>query len=335
MTDRLSRYRDEIKGIAIIWIVLFHSDMQLGSIAGSVLKYGYGGVDIFMLLSGFGLYRSLQKSSDLCGYLQRRAWRVLPAYLPFCVLWLCIMLPYFGMSLVQSARVALGSLTMTGWFADVKHITNWYVSLMLLTIMLAPLAYAVLSRSVKPYAALGAMVALTGAVSVCFWGKNSLMIYSRLPIFLIGMGMAMPCKIKNKPTKSIAFGAASFLIGTAILAAVSKLHPEYLNDIGMYWYPFILITPPLCLGLAWMFGKLDKAKRFFAPLRFIGKASFEIFLFNSWAEITAEPLGFTENNIKRLIFALLSIAVGSAYHIVVREVMKRVKAHKKLQKSAE
>ena len=58
--------------------------------------------------------------------------------------------------------------------------------------------------------------------------------------------------------------------------------PWTLIDYGMYWYPFILITPPLCMGLSFLFQKADKLSRVFAPLRWLGKSSFEIYLVNVW-----------------------------------------------------
>ena len=78
---------------AILWVVFFHAQLGLGGLLYDVQKIGYGGVDMFLFLSGFGLYHSLSRDADAGRYLLRRARRLLPAYLPFCAVWLCVMLP--------------------------------------------------------------------------------------------------------------------------------------------------------------------------------------------------------------------------------------------------
>ena len=88
----LSRYRNELKGIAILWVVFFHAQLGLEGLLYQVQRIGYGGVDLFFFLSGFGLYHTLERDADLGRYLKRRARRLLPAYLPFCVVWLVVIL---------------------------------------------------------------------------------------------------------------------------------------------------------------------------------------------------------------------------------------------------
>ena len=110
MQEAIGACRDEIKGAAILWVVFFHAQLGLGGLLYDVQKIGYGGVDMFLFLSGFGLYHSLSRDADAGRYLLRRARRLLPAYLPFCAVWLCVMLPLYDLGTVQSVRVAAGNL---------------------------------------------------------------------------------------------------------------------------------------------------------------------------------------------------------------------------------
>ena len=56
----LSKYRFELMGIAMLWVMLFHSfDLDLGHVVlQAVRRMGFGGVDIFILLSAMGLPRA-------------------------------------------------------------------------------------------------------------------------------------------------------------------------------------------------------------------------------------------------------------------------------------
>ena len=86
----LSRYRSELMGAAMLWVMLFHSfDLQLGNETLEQIKAaGFGGVDIFILLSCVGLTMSLtRREQDFVSFMGRRAGRILPAYF-------VVMIPY-------------------------------------------------------------------------------------------------------------------------------------------------------------------------------------------------------------------------------------------------
>ena len=57
----ISRYRSELMGFAMLWVMLFHSfDLELGHVVlQAVRRMGFGGVDIFILLSAMGLVMSV------------------------------------------------------------------------------------------------------------------------------------------------------------------------------------------------------------------------------------------------------------------------------------
>ena len=51
-------------------VILCHMKLPIGEgLLKKLLFYGYSGVDVFLLLSGYGLYVSLSRSDDLGGYL--------------------------------------------------------------------------------------------------------------------------------------------------------------------------------------------------------------------------------------------------------------------------
>ena len=79
----LSKFRSELMGAAMLAVMLFHAwDLDLRFTTLNELRaLGFGGVDIFVLLSGIGLAMSLSKREQEYGeFIGRRAWRILPAY---------------------------------------------------------------------------------------------------------------------------------------------------------------------------------------------------------------------------------------------------------------
>lgn len=79
---------DLLRAIAIVWVMLFHSFIVggLGPDFAWLSRYGWAGVDIFFVLSGFligtQVLRPLQHGEALSfgAFYGRRAWRILPAF---------------------------------------------------------------------------------------------------------------------------------------------------------------------------------------------------------------------------------------------------------------
>ena len=322
----LRAFRDELKGLAILWVVFFHAQLGLSGILYEVQKIGYGGVDIFFFLSGFGLFVSLEKSSGLRGYAVRRAKRLLPAYLPFCCMWLAVMLPMFGLGTVQSLRTAAGNLTMIGFFAGVPKMINWYVSALAVSLLVAPFIHACLSHAKRTGVALLVLLLAAFAVGLCFIGDDRYMAVSRLPVFILGMGFALPGSGKQNRYAKLTACVAALAAGLTILLLCFSRYPELLNDYGVYWHPFVLIAPALCIGLGWLFRKAERARRLFAPLRWLGRASFEIFLFNCWAEVLLKQSGVAYRPFDWAVWSAGSILAGALYHPTEDACVKRVAA---------
>ena len=79
---------DLLRTVAIVWVMLFHSFIVggLGPDFAWLSRYGWAGVDIFFVLSGFligtQVLRPLQRGEPLPFgvFYARRAWRILPAF---------------------------------------------------------------------------------------------------------------------------------------------------------------------------------------------------------------------------------------------------------------
>ena len=67
---------DELKGVAILLVVLYHAG---GVLVWNNYLHGDLGVDIFVILSGLGLAMS-SRYGGAREFLTRRLWRIMPAY---------------------------------------------------------------------------------------------------------------------------------------------------------------------------------------------------------------------------------------------------------------
>ena len=312
----VGRWRDELKGLAILWIVYYHSQLDLPGGWNLLHQWGYGGVDIFFFLMGMGLYHSLQKNNDLRGYTSRRLWRILPAYLPVLILWMAFMYPSYGLSTVQAIRGIAGNLTMTGYWLQTPRVFNWFANGQFFFLLIAPLCFALLTRSDKPTVTLIALLILSGLIGFACFGQKQLMGASRLPVFLLGMAFGMDWPVNGKRGLVRTGYLMAFFAGLAILLLATLRYTWTLLDYGMYWYPFALITPPLCVGIAGLFQKSDQTKRLFTPLRKLGESSFEIYLINIWMVELARKTGVTDPWAWILLCAL-NLFAGMGYHVVV------------------
>ncbi|MEO8384381.1 MAG: acyltransferase [Betaproteobacteria bacterium] len=88
---------DLLRAIAIVWVMLFHSYIVggLGTSFDWLSRYGWAGVDMFFVLSGFligtQVLRPLQRGETLSypAFYVRRAWRILPAFFVVLALYSC------------------------------------------------------------------------------------------------------------------------------------------------------------------------------------------------------------------------------------------------------
>ena len=76
----LSTYRSELMGWAIIWIMMLHFRFITIKPLGFIAQYGFAGVDIFMFVSGLGIYHSLHRYSSIGLFYLKRAKRIFPTY---------------------------------------------------------------------------------------------------------------------------------------------------------------------------------------------------------------------------------------------------------------
>jgi peptidoglycan/LPS O-acetylase OafA/YrhL len=117
---------DGLRGLAILWVVLYHCDPLLtGTWLHRVAEWGWAGVDIFFVLSGFLITANLLGMRDKPHYFHnfhaRRALRIWPVYiLVLAVVYLNA--PWF---IVPNIGV-LGAIKAAPWWAYIFFVQNLF-----------------------------------------------------------------------------------------------------------------------------------------------------------------------------------------------------------------
>ena len=217
---------------------------------------------------------------------------------------------------------------MTGYWLQTPEVYNWFANGQFLFILIAPLCFALFSRSGKPFVTLMILLVMAGLFGFACFGQKQLIGASRLPIFLLGMAFEMDWPISRKRGLTRAGYITAFLVGLVLLLLATLRYTWSLMDYGMYWYPYALITPPLCVGIAWLLQKTDRAKRVFTPLRKLGESSFEIYLINIWMiELTKqyEVIDWW----MWILLCALNLFAGMGYHVLVSQGVARLRQRNK------
>lgn len=350
----ISTQRSFIMGIAILWIVWFHTDLSYQIPLLSFLREtGYGGVDLFFLLSGVGAWFSLQKNPDAASYLKRRAMRILPSYYPFIIAWLLMMKitgELYGTEII-------GNLTMLGWWAQGRNQFNWYVNAIWLFYLLSPVFVGAIAKACKKERTAVLLMAGGFLASVTFFHTLILTAFSRLPVFILGVFLgsvimrtmqemeAEKCvsvqetqdektEIKNSGkgvgaswVKKHLFDHNNVIWNILMLAGFAILYlcltklSGYMWTYGLWWYPFVMIAPGLALDLGCLAQWLQKSKAGNILRRGInaaGEASFEIFLWHIGLFGYVKPR-LEMNGIRWLILAATAILIGIAYRKLIEK----------------
>ena len=228
--DVLSKYRPHLMGVAAVGIILCHAagnGVRLPYVIGYIFGFGNLGVDLFLLLSGFGLYNSLKNSlqtSGTGGWWSKRFLRLLVPYLILSV-------PYWVYICKLEGRGIEYFLyyvsTIVFWF---EHRGAWFVALIIPLYLLAPLIYRICigkNGIVKLFLLIIAICIISEISSDSYTWGNIVFALERTPFFFLGFVSAKLAeegvKIKYRNVVIISF----------CMFSCSKL--LRLIDIDVFW----------------------------------------------------------------------------------------------------
>ena len=322
---KILEYRSHLMGLAILWVVFYHMPINITNPAlRFVWETGYGGVDIFFFLSGIGVYYSLQKNTTEVFY-RRRLKRIMPAYLPIVTITFVLYnwQNWQGLSfavLVDMVKQLAGNIFMVGWFNHVNGQFNWYVQAVMWFYLVAPLLLSTIRKVAFDKKKILCFWAVVFFMQVPFFDTDIHKMPARLLIFILGIWVAKYFEEDACDRVMPALKYIALLCGVAILALTYYVVPDWLSMYGLYWYPFVLIVPGVCVLFTRVFEGMKGNRALNAIsgcLACIGKASFEVYLIHILLfEYILKPIG-VQGGISWTLGALGAIVMGCGYQTFI------------------
>lgn len=325
------KYRKIWMGFAILWVIFFHFGYKPPDPLAALQSSGYSGVDIFFFASGIGCYLSYSRDKNAAAFIKRRFIRIMPTYFVFMVIWCTYKVITDGMDFTT----VLGNIFCVQDLTGKDGSFNWYFGAMWIFYLLTPYFVAVADKIKKP-AGCVLFCLLLVLFSFPFWNVKALIIIvTRMPVYFLGMYLA---KRSQESDEKISL---KFMLIATVLSIISmaafivcyfKLHDELWN-YGLWWYPFIITAPTICLYLSFICKQLEKksaGRKILKAFSFIGSYTFELFLVHMFVfkEVSSMIMERQPNHVIAIWFAaLIPVAIGAAilYHLTkgVKKLIKK------------
>ena len=337
--DRMPRL-DGLRGIAIIMVMFFHlaafpPHSRLDHLFERITQYGWTGVDLFFILSGFLITGILLDARDTPNYFRnfyvRRALRILPLYYGF-VLALIFIYPLAGAHFRAERNVLLQNETWI-W----THTVNWLVMLtgdftsrttlgvggfwslaieeqyyLMWPALVLLLSRRALLRTCLALTIFSIIARFLMAEMGCTWAAIYSATFARFDPLAIGGALAVAARsaaglrLLRKP----AWITGSLALGGLLLVDLAIHHLRHNNEVVLATQLTLL---PVLWGSSLVLTQTAATSSLIAIvtqtrlLRSFGKYSYSLYLFHGHLIIFPEGLGykFNEMRIPRLFGSIL------------------------------
>lgn len=315
----IGKYRTYLMGLAILWIMLYHGPAW--NIIGlrQIQETGYSGVEIFLLLSSYGLYYAWNREPEPKLFYRRRIVRIIPYYLP-----------------VLSARIFWDAIICGGGVKELLHpsfwwhhayFRLWYVPFIIFLYAITPLYLKIFKKDPKKVTVIGILAAFI--FSYIGYGISSLFIATaRIPVFLLGFYPAYLAKEKKdrKRNPLVLLIIVIIAYGLQIILLEAFDH-QMLAECGLMWFPlFAGALPLLLLGCRCMDAlKLEKHSMLEKGLSYLGEHTLELYLLHQLIyEILAYLFNASNSTALYIAAICLTVAAGGIYQKGIKKCMYKI-----------
>lgn len=195
----ISRFRGELMGAAMLFIILFHVALPREDAFFGLRRMGNVGVDMFLFLSGIGLWFSWTKNPDVRHFFVRRYLRIYPAWLIIACLFY---IPRFEGGDLWAWVDLVGDISINWDFWLHDELNFWYIPATMMLYLFAP-GYMELIKRHPIYRWLPVVMImwciLVQYVTPIHHAVGHLEIFwSRVPIFFIGINMGEMVRLRKQ-----------------------------------------------------------------------------------------------------------------------------------------
>lgn len=280
----ISKYRTELMGLAIIWIFLFHSkisfpDHFIFHPFRLILATGYGGVDIFFFLSGFGLmHHMLNQNSSYFTFYKKRFTKILPPY--FLATSITFFIDYLIYGTI-SIKEFLLCLSTIGFWTN-QYMFYWFIPSIISLYLIYPLFYRAYLKYEFSFIITAIFLSFVTCLLLIYTENNHFIILiSRIPIFILGSHIGyLSLNKKTKITRNkLYLHSVIFFSFIIMLTGVTLLPHDLVKNSGLGYYVFTIGTFSLCFLASLLLELVSlSSKKYLSLLFFCGTISLEIYL---------------------------------------------------------
>lgn len=279
-------------GVATLLVLIIHGSEfkwpeAISDIGWKLSHEGRVGVDMFLFLSGIGLYFSLKGRNSILEFYKRRFIRIIPTYLIIAAPLYAIVDFILESRTVSDYIIQLSSIAF--WIPELHRDASWYVAFIIPLYFLYPAFYFCTEHSQgKRVFAFAIIISasmlldlflITAHPAYYAYIDNAI---ARLPIFITGCYAAHRVYEKQENKKIL----PTVLLSITFYLLIRLFSHKYINEQNVWYHSLVLKSMFfLTLAIVWaaclLFKSIETTKignKILKILSLFGRYSFEIYI---------------------------------------------------------
>lgn len=297
---------------------------------GQVARYGFLGVHVFFVISGFVILATAYKA-DATEFLSGRFARIVPTF-AICALITLIVTSIDGRQ-PFSPWLYLANLTFEPHIFGLTYIDGAYWTLryevQFYAYVALVLAFFDIRKAIMPICVCWLVIAAICTAGLMPKLLRWIFIADYAPLFMVGIGIFLWLRERKLSNLALIGAATSLCVVNELVHSASQ--PIYIPVAGPYWNPWIIGIFVACIPLI-VIGAATPLKMKGKTLYILGGLSYPIYLLHSEIGISVSGLFPANEPVVAALFATLLVtataavifAVDDRYRSSVRLTVERV-----------
>lgn len=318
----LTRYRFHIFGLALIWIFFRHTSYYnqfTYGLLNPLVQIGDCGVDVFLFLSGFGLYFSYSKTCNIKEFYVKRFFRLLPSVI-------ILILSFAVIEVVLNINGGFKEIiSLSYWFFAI-YSKNWFIGAILLFYIAYPFIYSFLVKNSKITLIGSFIVAIIGILIIDLFEikilKQLVVYFARIPVFVFGSVFAKNIHFFNHKYPIVFYVFLTLPLLYVLPKSFQRLLYCFVTLGVVTYLPYMFKVLPLWIN---------------TYLKMIGKASLEFYLIHIYLfcnDILGEINDYCKSEILTVIIVLGIVSILAVLcNKIISMIMRLLINEKKIRRT--